>query len=144
MAKTQMKFKMKNIGVEDNRPEWTIKLKSVFGIDEAKSIYDASIEVDQAHFASKIDEINQRILETQKKPDMFDNGEEMIKEYKKQIKEIEKEQKFAEQMEVVDFKGSVSTVDFDKGLMTLSVVEDVALAIVKIRNNFEAYILNLS
>lgn len=139
-----MKFKMKSIGVEGNRPEWTIKLKSVFGIDEAKRIYTASIEVDQEHFASRIDEVNQRILQAEKQPDMFDDSKASIKEYKNQIKDIEREKAEAEAMEIENFGTSASIVDFEKGLMTLSVVEEVALGIVKIRNNFDAYILNLS
>jgi len=120
-----------------------MKIKSPFGLTEAKCGYSINISIDEEYFAQRVEELNNKIKNAEAKPDMFEDYKGTIQSLKDNIKGVELDKKEAEELEIEDFTATVSQVDFSKDTLLLEIPEEVVADIIKLRHNVEAYVVNL-
>jgi len=144
MAKeTKMKFKILALSANDKAIEWAMKLKNPHGLTEALCQYQVSISVDDEYFANQVVDLENQIKNAESKPDMFEDFKATVRSLKDNIKGVEVEKKSFEELEIPEFFGVVGVADFSKDTMILSVPEEIVPALIKIRHNVEAFIVNL-
>lgn len=144
MAKEKtMKFKILALAANDKATEWAIKIKSPFGITEAKCQYAIKIEVDDAYFAERVSEIERKIKDVEAKPDMFDDYKATIKSLNENIKGIEADKKAFSELEIDEFSATCTVADFSKDTLVLEIPEQVVPEIIKLRHDVEAFVVAL-
>ena len=144
MAKEQkLKFKIVNLSVKDKVMDWSMKIKALFGVTEAKRNYKVNVQVDDEYFDKKIDTIQKKITERKSNPDMFDDYKASVKTLEKDIDKINEERADAEALEIQEFEAVVASADFDKNTLVFQIPQDRVEEIIKIRQNIEAYLVVL-
>ena len=144
MSKEQkMKFKIINLSVKDKELSWTMRIKALFGIGEARAKYKMSIQVDDEYFDKKIDVIQHKINERKSNPDMFGDFKSSVKGLEKDIDKVNADRTDAEELEIPEFEVAVVTADFVAGKLALQIPEDRVEDVIKIRKQVEAYVVNL-
>ncbi|NCD40573.1 MAG: hypothetical protein EOL88_00625 [Bacteroidia bacterium] len=143
MAEQKMKFKILALSVKENARQWTLKIKSPFGLTEALSNYKVKISVDLDYFNDQVKELEGKIKNVEAKPDMFDDYKASIRSLKDNIAQVKGELEEMKGLEIPYFNVSVEQVDFSKDTMTLDIPEDVVPEIIKIRHSVDAFVVNL-
>lgn len=145
MAKAQkIQFKILNLQVKEKASDWMLKIKTLFdSIPEAKRSYKANIKVNDNYFDAKIDVLNMKIDERERNPDMFGDGKKSIASLQKDIAKVQSEREAAEELEIDEFDADVALADFDKNILLFKIPDSIIEDIIKIRQNVEAYIVEL-
>lgn len=138
-----VKAKIASMSVKDSDLGWQLVLRSKSGFGDVSPEYTVNIEVDQLIFDEKKEIISGRIAEIQKRPNMFDGGKEEIKDLKGELKDLDLEIEELEKLQIADFKAKVLAVEFVKGMLTLQVTDEVVVNLIKIRNNFNYFVVVL-
>lgn len=145
MAKDiKMKFKLLSLSVGEGDSQWTFKIKSIDGFTDIKQLYHVNILVDNEYFDFQVKDIDNQIQKCVDKPDMFEDWKKTKSSLEVNRAGIEEARADAKGLEIEnDFDGWVEVADFNKGVLTISVPEEVIPDIIQIRNNIEAYLVNL-
>lgn len=144
MAKAKtFKFKIIALSANDKAINWVMKLKSEFGLVEAKCRYKLSITIDEDYFVDKINSFENKIKNIEAKPDMFDDYKASIKSLKDDIAEIKVNKALLGDLVIDDFEAAVSMADFSKDVLTFEIPEDVINEIIKLRHDVEAFVVGL-
>lgn len=140
---SNIKFKIVNLSAKDKQMDWTLKIKAISGITEAKKTYKINIRVDEEYFSRKIEAIEIKIEDRRKNPDMFGDSKSSIKNLEQDIKNIETDQKDCEELEILDFDATTVSASFKDGVLIINIPEDKIEEIIKIRHRVEAFVVNL-
>lgn len=144
MAKEKkMKFKIIALSANDKATDWVMKIKSPFGLTEARCNYSINIEIDEEYFANKISSIESKIKDVEAKPDMFEDYKTTLKSLKENIEGVKEEKETLKGMEIDEFAVVVEQVDFAKDILTLEIPEEVVADLIKLRHDVEAFVVNL-
>jgi len=143
VAKKTMKFKIIDLRANDKAINWEMKIKSPFGLIEAKCSYVINIKIDDEYFSKKEDEIKQKIKDVEAKPDMFENYKETIQSLQDNMKGIESTKEELSELEIADFNATVTLADFTKDILTLKIPENVIINIINLRHEDKSFVVEL-
>lgn len=144
MAK-EKSFKLKILGlsVKEDEELWTMKAKSETSLDEVRSGYKTSIVVDEEYFKIKIEGIDKQLAKVIAEPDLFEDWKATKASLMKNKQEVEKERESLKKLELTGLTIYVEKVEFIKGVFFFRITQETVTGLIKIRDRFEAFVMEL-